>query len=71
MTTIIPNGEVPTDALVGAAWDAAAAQALVTAVRTASNVLATTVATVRYRRRMLQALARKLTDDLWAESAPR
>jgi len=34
-------------------------------------VLATTVATVRYRRRMLQALARKLTDDLWAESAPR
>ena len=62
---------VPTDALVGAAWDAAAAQALVTAVRTASNVLATTVATVRYRRRMLQALARKLTDDLWAESAPR
>ena len=62
---------VPTDSLVGAAWDAAAAQALVTAVRTASNVLATTVATVRYRRRMLQALARKLTDDLWAESAPR
>ena len=62
---------VPTDSLVGAAWDDAAAQALVTAVRTTSNVLATTVATVRYRRRMLQALARKLALDLWVESAPR
>jgi 4-hydroxybenzoyl-CoA reductase subunit beta len=60
---------VPTDSVVGAAWDDAAAQTLAKAVRDTANVLATTVATVRYRRRMLQALTRKLTGDLWAESA--
>ncbi|HMN75321.1 MAG TPA: 4-hydroxybenzoyl-CoA reductase subunit beta [Burkholderiaceae bacterium] len=59
---------VPTDALVGAVWDAAAAQALEKAVRATSNVLATTVATVRYRRRVLQALTRKLASELWAGS---
>ena len=57
---------VPTGSIVGAAWDAAAAQALEKAVRATSNVLATTVATVRYRRRVLQALTRKLADELWA-----
>ena len=57
---------VPTDSFVGARWDDATAQALVKAVRTTSNVLATTVATVRYRRRMLQALTKKLVDELWA-----
>jgi tryptophan 2,3-dioxygenase len=35
------------------------------AVRKTSNVLATTVAPVRYRRRMLLALARRVVDDLW------
>ena len=60
---------VPTDAFVGSAWSDATAQALAEAVRAASNVLATTVAPVRYRRRMLQALARKLADALWAASA--
>ena len=57
---------VPTGSIVGTAWDAAAAQALEKAVRATSNVLATTVATVRYRRRVLQALTRKLADELWA-----
>lgn len=60
---------VPTDALLGRAWDAQAARALGEAVRATSNVLATTVAPVRYRRRMLQALARRLADALWAASA--
>ena len=59
---------VPTDSIVGAAWDAAAAQALEKAVRATSNVLATTVATVRYRRRVLQALTRKLAGELWADA---
>ncbi|HMO48400.1 MAG TPA: 4-hydroxybenzoyl-CoA reductase subunit beta [Rubrivivax sp.] len=56
---------VPTGALLGAPWDAAAAQTLAKAVQTTSNVLATTVAAVRYRRRMAQALVRRLVDELW------
>ena len=60
---------VPTDLLLGQAWDDDVARALAEAVRATSNVLATTVAPVRYRRRMLQALARKLADALWAASA--
>ena len=60
---------VPTDLLLGQAWDDNLARALAEAVRATSNVLATTVAPVRYRRRMLQALARKLADALWAASA--
>jgi len=56
---------VPTDALIGRAWDAETATALVRSVQTTSNVLATTVATVRYRRRMLLALVRQLVDELW------
>ena len=60
---------VPTDSLLGQAWDDNVARALAEAVRATSNVLATTVAPVRYRRRMLQALARKLADALWAASA--
>ncbi len=61
---------VPTESVVGAAWDDAAAQALAKAVRATANVLETTVAPVRYRRRMLQTLTRKLADELWS-SAPR
>jgi 4-hydroxybenzoyl-CoA reductase subunit beta len=61
---------VATDSVVGAAWDDAAAKALAKAVQTTANVLATTVAPVRYRRRMLQALTRKLADELWS-TAPR
>lgn len=56
---------VPTDDFAGASWDGAAAARLVEAVRKTSNVLATTVAPVRYRRRMLLALARRVVDDLW------
>jgi 4-hydroxybenzoyl-CoA reductase subunit beta len=56
---------VPTDGVVGGAWDAEAAKALAKAVQGTSNVLATTVASVKYRRRMLQALVRRLVDDLW------
>ncbi|MFO1217053.1 MAG: 4-hydroxybenzoyl-CoA reductase subunit beta [Burkholderiaceae bacterium] len=58
---------VPTDGVVGRPWNAEAADALAKSVRATSNVLATTVATVRYRRRMLQALVRRLVDDLWAQ----
>jgi 4-hydroxybenzoyl-CoA reductase subunit beta len=60
---------VPTDSIVGAPWDDAAAQALDKSVRATANVLATTVAPVRYRRRMLQALTRKLADELWSSAA--
>lgn len=59
---------VPTDAVVGRPWDAEAAQALTKAVQATGNVLATTVATVRYRRRMMHALVRRLVDDLWAST---
>jgi 4-hydroxybenzoyl-CoA reductase subunit beta len=57
---------VSADALVGGPWDAAAAATLVQAVRGASNVLKTTVAGVRYRRRLLLAMTRKVVDDLWS-----
>ena len=59
---------VPTDSVVGRPWDAEAAKALVKAVQATSNVLATTVASVKYRRRMLQALVRRLVDDLWTRA---
>ena len=67
-TNSAPLG-VPTDALIGRPWDADTATALAKSVQTTSNVLATTVATVRYRRRMLLALVRQLVDELW--SGPR
>ncbi len=56
---------VPTDALVGATWDASSAETLVQAVRRISNVLTTTVTGVKYRRRVLLAMTRKVVDDLW------
>jgi 4-hydroxybenzoyl-CoA reductase subunit beta len=56
---------VPTDDLAGAGWNACTAQTLVQAVRKTSNVLLTTVAAVKYRRRMLLAVTRKVVDDLW------
>ena len=56
---------VPTHAVVGGTWDAAAAQTLAQAVQTTSHVLATTVASVKYRRRMAQVLVRRLVDELW------
>ncbi|MFT3820760.1 MAG: 4-hydroxybenzoyl-CoA reductase subunit beta [Rubrivivax sp.] len=59
---------VPTAAVVGRPWDAEAAAALAKAVQATGNVLATTVAPVKYRRRMLQALVRRLIDELWARA---
>lgn len=56
---------VPTDAVTGAAWNASTAETLVQAVRKTSNVLLTTVAAVKYRRRVLLAMTRKVVDDLW------
>ncbi len=57
---------VPTDALIGAAWNASTAETLVQAVRKTSNVLLTTVAAVKYRRRVLLTMTRKVVDDLWS-----
>ncbi|MDP2369112.1 4-hydroxybenzoyl-CoA reductase subunit beta [Rhodoferax sp.] len=57
---------VPTDALVGTPWNAANAEALVQAVRKTSNVLLTTITPVKYRRRVLLAMTRKLVDQLWS-----
>jgi 4-hydroxybenzoyl-CoA reductase subunit beta len=56
---------VPTEDVIGRPWDAEAAKSLAKAVQATSNVLATTVASVKYRRRMLQALVRRLVDELW------
>ena len=59
---------VPTEAFVGAEWNAATAQAVVQTVRKTSNVLLTTVAGVKYRRRVLLAMTRKVVDELWSDS---
>ncbi|BAE50825.1 4-hydroxybenzoyl-CoA reductase subunit beta [Paramagnetospirillum magneticum] len=56
---------VPTDALWGRPWNDETAEALVQAVRKVSNVLKTTVAGVKYRRRVLLAVARRQMDYLW------
>lgn len=56
---------VATEAVAGGTWDATSAETLVQAVRKTSNVLKTTVAGVKYRRRVLLAVARKAVDDLW------
>jgi 4-hydroxybenzoyl-CoA reductase subunit beta len=59
---------VPTAEVVGRPWDAEAAAVLAKSVQATGNVLATTVAPVKYRRRMLQALVRRLGDELWARA---
>ncbi|CAA7617011.1 4-hydroxybenzoyl-CoA reductase subunit beta [Candidatus Terasakiella magnetica] len=56
---------IPTEAVVGKVWSEENAEALVQAVRKVSNVLKTTVMGVKYRRRVLLAVARRLVDDLW------
>lgn len=56
---------VPVDALVGGNWDDAAAETLAQLVRKTSNVLRTTITGVKYRRRVLLAISRKLVDQLW------
>ena len=56
---------IETDALLGKTWDDGAAEALTQSIRKTANVLKTTVAGVKYRRRVLFAVARRLVGDLW------
>ena len=58
---------VPTDALVGRPWDGTAGETLAQLVRKTSNVLKTTVIGVKYRRRVLLAVARQMVEDLWRQ----
>ncbi len=59
---------VPTESVLGATWNVASAGTLVQAVRKTANVLSTTVATVKYRRRVLLAMTRQVVDQLWTDS---
>lgn len=56
---------VPVDDLLGRAFDAQANEALQKSVRKAANVLKSTVASAKYRRRVLLALVGKLANALW------
>ena len=56
---------VETGALLGAGWTDAAAETLIQSIRKTANVLKTTVAGVKYRRRVLLAVSRKLVNELW------
>ncbi len=59
--------EISTGEVVGRAWDDAAAAILSKALRKQANVLRTTVVGASYRRRVMQASARRLIDRLWKE----
>jgi 4-hydroxybenzoyl-CoA reductase subunit beta len=59
---------VPTDDLTGKVWDADSAETLQKAVRKTANVLKSTIASAKYRRRMLLKLAQALVDKLWVEA---
>lgn len=56
---------IPTESLVGGQWNEAAAETLAQWVRKTSNVLKTTLTGVKYRRRVLLAVARQTVADLW------
>ena len=56
---------IPTGELAGRAWDGAAAAILAKNLRKTANVLRTTVIGATYRRRAMQAMARRLVDTLW------
>lgn len=60
---------VPTESLVGQAWDEAAAAELLGAVRKTSNTVKTTNVSPGYRRRVLLASARRLMDELWQQGS--
>jgi benzoate-CoA ligase len=60
---------IDTSALIGRAWDAETARSLAAALRKKANILRTTVIGAKYRRRAIQAMVRKLVDDLWLQSA--
>ncbi len=56
---------ISTGELTGRAWDGEAAAILAKNLRKTANVLRTTVIGATYRRRAMQALARRLVDTLW------
>jgi 4-hydroxybenzoyl-CoA reductase subunit beta len=56
---------VSTGELTGRVWDGEAAAILAKNLRKTANVLRTTVIGATYRRRAMQALARRLVDTLW------
>ena len=58
---------ISTADLIGRAWDGATATMLAQALRKQANVLRTTVVGASYRRRAMQALARRLVDTLWSQ----
>ena len=57
--------EISTGELIGRAWNGNAAAILAQGLRKTANVLRTTVVGASYRRRVLQAVARRLVDTLW------
>lgn len=56
---------IATETLIGGGWDGVSAEALTQLVRKTSNVLKTTITGVKYRRRVLLAMSRKVVSDLW------
>nr|WP_294503450.1 4-hydroxybenzoyl-CoA reductase subunit beta [uncultured Rhodopila sp.] len=54
--------------VIGRRWDADAAAVVAQHLRKKSSVLRTTIVGPAYRRRVIQAMARKLVDDLWGEA---
>jgi 4-hydroxybenzoyl-CoA reductase subunit beta len=56
---------IPTSELIGKPWDDDAAKALAVALRGKANVLRTTIAGPKYRRRVMQAFTRDLVERLW------
>ncbi|MBN9463415.1 MAG: 4-hydroxybenzoyl-CoA reductase subunit beta [Burkholderiales bacterium] len=59
---------VPTAELAGRPWGNEAAASLSLALRKTANLLRTTVTAPKYRRRVMQGMARRLVDDLWNEA---
>lgn len=60
---------IATDGLVGKPWNEETAKELARALRAAANVLRTTVIGAKYRRRVMQALARRITTRLFEQAA--
>ncbi|TAK48990.1 MAG: 4-hydroxybenzoyl-CoA reductase subunit beta [Xanthobacteraceae bacterium] len=56
---------IDTADLIGRSWDDSAAGDLALALRRKANVLRTTITGAKYRRRVMQAMARQLVGTLW------
>jgi 4-hydroxybenzoyl-CoA reductase subunit beta len=56
---------VDTAGVTGRPWDGDAAAVVAQLLRKKASILRTTIVGAAYRRRVLQAIARKLVDDLW------